>query len=647
MKKALILTSIFALAACSGGGHHHAPAGPDAPVRPAVTIQGFSGGTTVNANNADLTNMSSYTVDYATDENTSKQAMIDYVNSRLAGVRGNTSRAASLNRAATNRAGGITRVDDTEFADADAAIAEMKSVLHDMVLMGDNADSLNRYVGRYREAVVRALLLANQSVATDASVADLVAAFNTFKETNGTTADNVMAQLDHFDQEQFGISKTRMENDVKLRDTGMDAYFKFKLDDGGRIESISLWENPTDDYGSSWSNKKIVIDDNGDVVAVTSTDLNPFDADYLNSDAGDLIRDGNSFTNTLNHYTFDLGEYADGGFLEDDIFSEVAISNVGERLTLDQAKQKLKDYIIAKVNNKLHNQNGGEIQADLDAAVVAMNHYMDAIDNLTADAVTAAFDGTFTQTANMDGVGKDVGLKYSDFGYATMVTDMGEHGTETQYLTYVGGYEHRRMDIDNNSLESGATFTGTGIVTVEDEHKDKNNHSNDTFAAALYKDTGAQLVYTVDGGIATHTLTMNNLKAYQGASADSDWYKMEVSGTEGNPNVVMKFNADGKTIDDTYKFFKVTGSSVSRDQDVVATNGTAVSIDMTDGTAPDAPYNNNYRLHGNASAEYYGQDPANPTEATAGFTMSERYHSNDNNVQHELSIYGAFGGQKD
>ena len=69
------------------------------------------------------------------------------------------------------------------------------------------------------------------------------------------------------------------------------------------------------------------------------------------------------------------------------------------------------------------------------------------------------------------------------------------------------------------------------------------------------------------------------------------------------------------------------------------------TINTVDGTT--STVEGHHRLNGTASAEYYGQDAANPTEATAGFWMDERYANDDNNIQHELSVYGAFGGQKD
>ena len=65
-------------------------------------------------------------------------------------------------------------------------------------------------------------------------------------------------------------------------------------------------------------------------------------------------------------------------------------------------------------------------------------------------------------------------------------------------------------------------------------------------------------------------------------------------------------------------------------------------INMVDGTESAG-----HRLHGTASADYYGPEQDVTTEATAGVWMDERWADGENNIQHELSVYGAFGGQKD
>lgn len=658
MKKSLVLTSLLALAACGGGsggsgggsagGNPAVPVNPVNPLTPAtgMTMQSFTAGQgSVNANNAELTNMASYTTTYNGSSSVESEIK-SYVNNLLGTSRGGLLKSGA--RAASNR---VVRDTDPEFAAADTKITNMKQVLYDMAHL--SGAELTTYVTDNTDAVKEAFVLWTNNantVSDETTVADLITAFGGF----GLTEDNVMSQFDDFDINKFHFTKEYMDN-VKLRDTGQDAYFKFDMDEGGAITTVSLWENPTSEYGTSYANNKIVIE-NGAVVVKTDTNLNPFDADYLNSDAGYLVRNGTAFSNEMHHYEFDLGQHnlGSGAAIDEDEFEEVEIDSV-DVLTVETAKQKLKDYIIAKVNNKLHNQHGGESAENLESFRAVADYYIERIDAIVDAALVAGSDmGTFTQTATMHGIGKDVGLKYADFGYSKMVRTSSE-GTNSQYLTYVGGYDTRRMNNTpaNNSLENGATFTGTAIVTVEDHHKNKTEHIDER-KTALYKDTSATLTYNIVGDNARHTLAMNNLKATDGqASSNSDWYAMVVQGTENNPTMNVTFNAAGKTIDSDYQFFKADSEgNITRNEAnniaavdrIVNTTGTANGIDMFDGTT--SSVETHHRLNGTASAEYYGANPANPTEATAGVWMDERYHSNDNNVQHELSVYGAFGGKK-
>ena len=671
MKKSLVLTSLLALAACGGGSGGTGGSGGSGtggggiPAAPVITVPGFSAGTTVNANNTDLTNMSSYTVDYGTNEDTTKQKMINYVNAHLGGSRGllNNTRAAS-----TQRSGGM-RVDDAEFAAADAALTQMKQIVYDMVHKSEQGTAaLTAYVAQYKDAIIQALRLADQQVPDDASVAQLVTLFNVFKTASGITSENLVAKMNEFDLNNFEITKYALDG-VRLKDTGEEGFFKFKLDDTGAIESVALMEDPISEYGSSWANKRIIIDNSGDAVAVAPDaiwGLNPFNTDYLTDMAGTLVRNGTEFSNTVHFYEFDLGKYNEGTgalaftstILQPDDLKKIEL-NSEDLLTPETAKAKLKEYIISKVNKKIHNQHGEDNQTDLDRALAVVNWYFDKIDSEINNAfVEGAWQGDIHQVATMHGMGKEDGvkLKYSDFGYASLTRTMGNK-QDTNYLTYVGGYDQRRMnnDVANTDLD-GATFTGTSIVTVEDHHKNKNTNT-ETTNTALYKDTTATLRYDVVGDKAKHTLTMANLKAIDGgATLGSDWYTMVVSGTEGvtnaagNPEMKVAFNAAGKDIDADYQFFKAADDgSITRNENltaanqVVKTDGTEFAIDMTDGV----DLGNGHRAQGSASAEYYGQDTTNPTEATAGVWMDERWATGDNKIQHELSVYGAFGGQKD
>ena len=671
MKQYVILTSVLALAACgggSGGGGSSSHGGATVDIRPTITVEGFSAGTTVNANNTNLTNMSSYTVDYAGGENATKEAMVNYVTSHLGSSRGLLSRAATRNSMQSRD--GFT---PEEFAAADAAIQEMKQIVYDMVVASENSNAaLRQYISQHKSYVINAMKLADIAVDDNATVDQIVTLFNTFKTTNSVTSENILAFGDQFDT-QFGIEKHRL-NEVKLKDTGTDAFFKFTLDNTGRIASVDLMENPMAEYGTSWTAEgthghdvKIVINGEGNATSVYDQGLNPFgnDGEYRMGEAGVLNRtgNGNAFTNTLYHYDFSgLFEAFSNSAVSEGDFADIEI-NSDKALTLAEAKQKLKDYIIKKVNMKMHNQHGTNPEPDgaVAAFVEAAQHYITAINALTEMPAVQ----TAAQTATMHGMGKDVQLKYSDFGYSKLQRAV--PGEDPTYVTYVGGYDQRRMDNtpSNNNLQNGATFTGTAVVTVEDHDNNKITHS-ETTNTALYRDNSATLTYNVvNPTTAKHTLTMGNLTAIDGTfdANKTDWYTVVVTGTQGSNDMQISFDADGKettigentvsTIDSRYQFFKADSEgNITRNQDdtipvieqVVTTNGSFNTIDMVDGTT--STVEGHHRMNGSFDAEYYGQDATNPTEATAGFHMDERWADHDNNIQHEVSVYGAFGGQK-
>jgi len=675
MKKYVLLTSLLALAACGGGsgsGSGHI-ARPSSGVATAANMWEFDASSAVNEGNKNITNMSSYTVDYGTSETATKQAMVTYVNDHL----GSGTRGGLLNRAATRQSTMSRTRDDNftaeEFARADQALQVMKQSIYDMA--NKTGEELTEYVTNNKSNVVTALILLDKNVSEETEPDDLITAFGTLDYLGDPlTAANVMSYLDSFDSTKFEITKSRMEN-VRLNDTGGEGFFKFTLDDSGKIESVALMEDPTSEYGSSWADTRIIIATSGENVGQAIQDtghgLNPFNTDYLTDKAGVLRRqsNGTAFSNTVHYYKFTLGKYTDDGsfslpsgynsstVLEPKEFEKIELTSE-EELTPEMARQKLIEYVIAKVNKKIHNQHGDDNATDLADAIAVVNWYIDKINNtITSEAAITgeqgAYQGDINQVAAMYGIGKDVKLKYSDFGYAKLVRDDGEHASGTSYLTYVGGYDERRMDNTpaNNNLENGATFNGTAVITVEDHDKNKNTNDEVT-RTALYKDTTAKLQYNVVNNAAQHTLTMNKLKAVEGASAGSDWYSMVVQGTEGDPAMNVTLNAAGKKIDATYQFFKyndqgniVRNKNLSTNDQIVKTGGTAPNtINMIDGTQPTT--DDHYRLQGSATAEYYGQDATRPTEATAGFWMDERYHNDNNTIQHELSVYGAFGGTK-
>lgn len=684
MKRYFILTSVIALTACGGGSGGGIPAVPSSPSTPSnpttpvtVTLQGFSGGTTVNSENAGLTNMASYTNTYATDAEASKAQMIAYVDLHLGGS------TDLLNRSASTRKSTVRATRDA-FADADAAITQMKQVVYDIVNMGDDGTAIDAYVTEHKDAMINALLLLGQTGVTsdmtneqlmdklgDARNAIIADTSNDFSDI---TSANIMEVLDWFD-ERFGMTRERMDK-VKLRDTGQDAHFKFALDDTGKITSVSLWENAIGEYGSAYTTganrARIYINNSGNAtyeMGTTVANLNPFgtDADpYMKSDEGDFYRDGNTFSNTVNFYAFNIG----GEKME--IVSQTP-------LTVDEIKVKLKNAVIEDINKVMHSQPGdSQSQDNVIAFTAQANALFTAINNfvfpVTDGYVTVT--ETVAQTATMNGLGKGFGsdgskkLSYADFGYSTLTRTTSE-GSESQHLTYAGGYDARRMNPADteNLLADNSTFTGTAVVTVEDEDRREvanpggsGTHTEKSFTSALYRDNTAQLKYNIAGSTVTNTLTMANLKAVESSgdnpvATGKDWYTMVISKDEGSNTATYTFDSTDKDIATIHQFYTVdnTGQIRRNEHDTVTVANQIVKTDVSNNnintTNNGTDIGNNFALHGNFEVNYYGADKHSPTEATAGIYMGERYHDGVGGAadthKHELSVYGVFGGLKD
>lgn len=664
MKHYIFLTSALILAACgagSGGGGVGGGAGThhsttiDNP--PTIHMQGFNGSTTVNSDNQQLTGMSSYTASYDTDEATSRAAMIAYVSEHLDDL--DLSRSAI--RGATRQSMTPRNRDtDPAFTNADVVITRMKQVLHDMTEL--SGDELTRYVNTYKKYVMQSLALYGETVSSNSTTEDLIDAF----EHTGLNSDNIMAELDAFDADNFEITKERMEN-VILQNSGQEAYYKFKLDDNGKIVSVSLWENPKSEYGSFFSNDEIKIVD-GEVVIGTASASDTFNL----SKEGWFSRNNLStdFTNTNYEYSYDLGSHGITTGVAQYITNLNKISFYSDRndLSADEIKAKMIDALLARANQVLSTQNTcpGDEPCTTEQIATNETNIKNAFVAIVDAYLTIINAGTYETLENaqridsvvtMNGIGKDVttgkegdtrvGLKYSDIGFATLTETMknsdgntitdpesGLPMQQTMYSTYAGGYDTRRIadsaaDTAVNNNLNGTTFTGTALVAVE------KTIDNDDKSDILLRDNGATLAYTVAGNVATHTLTMNNLTDVDTSHEHSQWYDVVVTGkhdfgTGDESGLTFAFDGTDKDIDPNYQFLHIN------------TTGTEIGVPLNGDVEA---LTDNYGIAGTASAQYYGDDATTPTEATSRFSFSERYH--DNSTSSELAIYGAFGGLVD
>ena len=620
MKKALILTSVIALTACSTGGgeynpgHTHGSAGHSTVSTPVfVPVPSANESLTVDPENANITGMASSTI---TNEAAVRASMVSYVLGKMPGIYTNDNLTAMLPRGASNRnlRDGDELTDEQKFFIANKKLTAMKATLNAMA----SADDLEAYIDAHQASVAEALLLFGQDIdLQDIDPTVLLADFNAIVE--GT---DIATAIETFEAAQSFVYDTAMLDTVRFQDAGdANAYFKFHLD-GDEIDKVAVFEgNEVNDYG--W---------------FTKTD---------NSN-------GKEFGKTLYGYRFTLDSLpTEGEFTEaqlatfawfntitgkDDIIN-LRFRNGSGTLTNDQIKNEMLNTLEKEFEDFIGGQHGG--LPELVNPDLAYQQYVQMI-NAAFSALgpdEVVFGQTITPltlTVTMQGIGKDLGLKYSDLGYADL-KDVHEdaEGTlveEHTYSPYAGGYADRVVDPGNTS----ATYTGTAIAGVEWKTQTANGDKSGN--GMLVRNDNAQLSY--DGSTGISTLIMNNLRN----DAGEKWYNVTVSGDfngEHASDLTFTFDATGKTTDAAYDFITNPATVAFTDTEWNNHDGRFKHTVLdADGNPTDVDY------RGNAGVDYYGP-MGTPTEVGATFGFSEEQHTNDghgNEDHHEVAIYGAFGG---
>lgn len=600
MKKLAILTSIVALAACStGGGGSSVGGGSGVPHSPSYLVPSENESLQANANNTGITNMASKTI---TNEAEARSARVDYVGDQLDGIYSSETLNSLPTRGATNGGSRSGLTDEQKFFIAHAKLSAMENTLAEMA----SATDLEQYITNHTYAVGEALKLYGADVDLEnLNVADLVTIFG----DTGINADNVQTKIKNMYENTPGYDMayeyTTLDNDVKLRGSGEDSYFKFTLDSYGKITGITLMER------------------NGD--------------DYVENEYGEFARNSNGteFTKQLYQYTFNLGQsgntWFDGITGINDIIhlsfiNQVDLNNQGKKAEmLAKLRAEFADF---KASQPDHTHDG-----DIDEALTnyeeAINAAFDALGEnwATGHDLLVGFgeeDEDINATVTMTGVGKDLHLKYSDFGYAELAIPRSNGNIEHNYVTYAGGYEERKVDPETNM-----TFKGTAVAGIQYE----NSNGSD---GMLVKDTTAKLNFNTSG---VSTLVMNNLTGI-GDNAGEKWYNVTISSKEGADGYLdFTFNKAGKNIDSNYQFDGNPGTLHKR--------FTSDDFDAHDGEYVQNP--DEYRHAGNMNVDFYGPTSDNATEATATFNFSEDHHWVEGRSEEEhrvVEMYGAFGGEK-
>ncbi len=629
MKKLTMLTSCLALTACFGGGGNGITTGSTTDVYRIAT----NANATVNTNNSNITGMTSSVLLNDSDEHraeaiaTVAEALGDdvYTNSNL--VR----RAGSRARAGSTPGGSSSLTDVQKFYIAYHKLEKMESTLNALDAVADDADDFAEYVTDNKAAVIEAfkLLDHNTTINSQSSNDDIATAFGTVRSGLATAIAAVKPfSTVKIDQVQFNFA-------------GDGKYAQFKIDSRGDIVSVAQFDRSDDTISKEgWFNRDR---SNGKLLTTFSKQL-----DTWTFNLGDCVgeedttggTDAENEAATVRNWFHGIN----GG--KSDITSlKIKTEHNAVAPTRDQMK--------AAVNNEIDKFIEGQHDSVPTNAATHLKAYYAGLIDYQQDSVytnyvawtTHVYDSTepttkgYTKTAGdysvtLAGLGKNVGLKYSDFGYATM----NESGEPPIYSPYSGGYEDLAVN-GITTVASDVTFKGKAIVGVETDEN-----------SMLMEDDDASLVLSNPStGVVKTTLTMSNLRDVNTAHAKRDWYTTTITqtgfGTDTDTTSVtktinMKFDVDGKTIDENFEF--QSGAPTSEDG-VTFTNGPSSNWVASEGRYQKA--GTGYSYGGHSEFNYYSPDAtqANMDEAGGTFHFGE-IQSIDNGT--EVSMYGAFGGKK-
>ena len=606
-----MLTSCLALTACFGGGGNGVTTGSTTDVYRIAT----NANATVNTNNSNITGMTSSVLLNDSDEHraeaiaTVAEALGDdvYTNSNL--VR----RAGSRARAGSTPGGSSSLTDAQKFYIAYHKLEKMESTLNTLDAVADDEDDFAEYVTDNKAAVIEAfkLLDHNTTINSQSSNDDIATAFGTVRSSLATAIAAVKPfSTVKIDQVQFNFA-------------GDGKYAQFKIDSRGDIVSLAQFDRSDDTISKDgWFNRDR---SNGKLLTTFSKQL-----DTWTFNLGDQIVGDNLTGDALATQTWFNG--IPGG--KSDLGS---LKIMTEHDAAAPTKDEMKAAIDTEIAKFISGQNGLTSGQQTMYTTQLQNYYHGLIDGWTINNNEKSVND-YSVTLNT--LGKGVGLKYSDFGYATM----NESGEPPIYSPYAGGYEDLAVN-GITTVANDVTFKGKAIVGVEAEE-------GNTKRSMLMEDNNASLVLSNPStGVVKSTLTMSNLRDVNTAHAKRDWYTTTVTQTGFGPDskagdvtktINIKFDVDGKsaTMDNAFAFHSSAPTSTNG---VTFTNGASGDWFASEGRYQKA--GDGYSYGGHSEFNYYSPDAtqANMDEAGGTFHFSE-IQSQDNGT--EVSMYGAFGGKK-
>ena len=260
--------------------------------------------------------------------------------------------------------------------------------------------------------------------------------------------------------------------------------------------------------------------ENGNIVSMTEIEEDGSKMTYAHTD-------GNKFKiNNVRVYEAGVDSDDIRDMLHDqyDItYTEDIATGVSSTKELNPTERKA---LLIEQNLTLMKKNGVEITDEVRAAVTGV---INGIDSWNTFLVNSA-------TMNIESMGKNLKLAYSDFGTITTDYDFtydGQHDSDTDHELYTAGYNKNKVEKPNTDM----TFAGAAIASIQKFGSDDTMLSKTNYAALTVDNSGKE------------TLTMNFTKAA------NPWYDVKITKDGTYPTVEINVNdaATAKIKKDDFK----------------------------------------------------------------------------------------------
>ena len=549
MKKLALLTSILALTAC-GGGSGGGGATPGAIVTPTddfVRVSADSGLSMVDVNAERVANY---------------ETALKTVNAIEYGH--DISGSSAISRTSVSHRSSINSGAKLSYSADDVNSAYQ--IMHEILVSGDLDGKTNHDVllalalsGMAERDIIDLLTAVNNSSSLTDNIkrfAEMLAADEKTEEINKIIARATSVYQD------FGKEFTTTLENAKFSGNFSGGYFTFVFDENGKVESLKQIDGAEEVYASI---------------------------------GGGRFQQQKKGT----EYRCEVQMDNQGNSIDAGVFFAA-----NEKPTEAEIKERLLDALYEHVQN----DTGGAIRAQIKAALDGMD--IVGYNNWCDDCIISA-PVDYSDAILVESRGKDLGLKYSDFGLVIesaimhpghvdiddKATLIDKEITYHEHSVFAGGYE----DKEANTPTTDMTFSGlayAGVTTKRNDWTDAQDYQEPELAQ--YNGVATLSVSTADD-----VLTQKLVTDFSG----DGWYTITVDDMGATNNDNIHFTGASKNPDFAYK----TG-------------------------------NGDFE---NSGLKYYGPDADTPTEATGYIQYVERDENAQSDSDWGYKVDVAFGVKRD